>query len=108
MEIKKDTHNDWQIIQPQGRVDSNTAGALEKALLPEAQQPNARVLIDLSELNYISSAGLRVLLMSAKASKKAQGELALSNMADHVKEVFDISGFSSIFTIVDKNEDVLG
>ncbi len=87
------------IINAQGRIDSNTAKAFEDRLLGAIATTDPRMVVDCSQLDYVSSAGLRVLLMAAKRVKAAKGMLALAGLKPHVQEVFDVSGFSSIFSI---------
>ena len=66
---------------------------------------NDRLLIELSQLEYISSAGLRVLLVVAKRIQQKGGKVVLCALVPNVKEVFEISGFSSIFKIFDNTAD---
>ncbi len=87
------------IIDVRGRVDSNTARAFEEKLLGAVSSAQPVLVVDCTELDYVSSAGLRVLLMAAKKVKAAKGKLALCGLKPHVQEVFDVSGFSSIFAI---------
>lgn len=82
-----------------GRVDSATAGELEKSLAPLFDTPGRHAIVDLSALDYISSAGLRIVLMSAKRAKQIQARLILCGMAPHVREVFEISGFMKILEV---------
>ena len=67
----------------------------------------SRILIDFEALEYISSAGLRVLLATAKKLKSAGGDLKICSLNDTVQEVFDISGFSSILTVSANPEEAL-
>jgi anti-anti-sigma factor len=63
-----------------------------------------RLVLDFSGLDYISSAGLRVLLMAAKRVQAEKGAMALFGMKEHVKDVFEISGFLPVLTVVDSAE----
>lgn len=90
---------DVAVLSPSGRLDSNTSKSFESELIPVVESGPGAVVVDLSNLQYVSSAGLRVLLVAAKRSKAGGGRLALSGMSDQIREVFDISGFSAIFTI---------
>ncbi len=83
-----------------GRVDSASAGALEKSLAPLFDTPGRHAVIDFSALDYISSAGLRIVLMSAKRAKQLQARLILCGMAPHIREVFEVSGFLKILEVV--------
>lgn len=95
MEITERKHDGITVWEVKGRLDSNTASQLEEkleALLAEKEQ---KLLIDFSHLDFISSAGLRVLLWGMKTLRAAKGRLALSSLKENVKEVFDISGFNA-------------
>jgi anti-sigma B factor antagonist len=98
MDIREEPRGDVHLVAASGRLDSNTAAALE-AVLPARAQTTAKLVLDLADVPYVSSAGLRVLLMGAKAARAAGHKLVLTGLAPSVKEVFDISGFTSIFTI---------
>lgn len=82
-----------------GRVDSASAGEMEKALLPLFGTPGERAIVDFSSLDYISSAGLRVVLMLAKRARQSQGRLVLCSLSPQVREVFEISGFLKILDV---------
>ena len=80
-----------------GRLDTMTSPELEKEL--NEQLDGAETLVfDFTELEYISSAGLRVLLSAHKIMSK-QGSMVVKNLTEEVKEIFDITGFSDILTI---------
>ncbi len=84
-------------IAVSGRVDTTTAPELEKAVF-ENTDGIKELVLDLKEMSYISSAGLRVLLKSEK-KMKAQGEMTLINVNNDVMEILDMTGFSDILTI---------
>lgn len=86
-------------LEISGRLDSNTALTLEEALAAQAVRTHPALLLDLADVHYVSSAGLRVLLKAAKAARANKTKLALSGLTPQVMEVFEISGFSSIFQI---------
>lgn len=98
MEIQKQTISGITVLAPVGRVDSTTSRAVEEVLLPLFDE-GTPVLIDFADMNYISSAGLRVLLLAARRSKATGVPLALAGMSKSVGEVFKISGFAKLFTI---------
>jgi len=98
MNISENSREGALVISAAGRIDSTTAGELEAVLPPRVKQHPA-VIIDLAGVPYVSSAGLRVLLIGAKAAKAAGHRLIITGVAPAVREVFDISGFSRIFTI---------
>ena len=68
---------------------------------------NQKLLIDLSDLEYISSAGLRALLVTAKRIRKESGKMCLCGLKENVMEVFEISGFSAIFDSAVTEEEAL-
>lgn len=98
MEISEEQRGAALVITASGRIDSNTAGDLE-AVLPARVQTTPATVMDLAAVSYVSSAGLRVLLKGAKTAKASGHRLVLTGLAPSVREVFDISGFSAIFTI---------
>lgn len=96
--INESSAGDVQIMALEGRLDTATSADFDFAAEAHADKPS-KLLIDLSGIQYVSSAGLRVFLMLAKKLQKAQGKLVLCNMSAGVREVFDIAGFSRILRI---------
>lgn len=84
----------------EGRIDSVTANQFLNDLSPLLQAKNADITVDCKDMAYTSSQGLRVFLMLQKSTMANGGKLVLTNMIPAVKEVFDITGFSSIIKIV--------
>src|ERR1700753_743046 len=82
-----------------GQLDSRAASAFERQLTTELGQGPDRLLIDCTELEFITSAGLRVLLMLGKRLDAEGGCLALCTLNAATRQVFDIAGFSTIFPI---------
>ena len=107
MEIEEVKAGDILLIGLKGRLDSNTSGSLEQKLLALIEGGQKQFIIDFCNLEYISSAGLRVLLLAAKRSKAAKGKIVLSSLKTHIKEVFDLAGFSPIFPICQTREEAL-
>jgi len=97
MEIKSTTEGTRLTIAVSGRVDTVTAPELEAALkFGDA----TCVVIDLANVPYMSSAGLRLLLSAHKMMLGKGGELQIANVQESVREVLDITGFSDILTLV--------
>ena len=71
------------------------------------ERPERRLVFDFSELNYISSSGLRVLLMAAKRLKAVDGKMALVSLNDQNQAVFEIAGFSSVFTVYQSQDEAI-
>lgn len=93
MEIKKIAEGTKLTLAPVGRVDTITSPELEAAVVLDGVE---ELVFDLAEVDYVSSAGLRVLLSSQK--KMAGKSMKIVNAKPAVKEVFDITGFTDIFT----------
>jgi stage II sporulation protein AA (anti-sigma F factor antagonist) len=91
--------NDISVVSPQGRLDSVTSANFERDLLEYIESGGTRLLIDFSKLDYISSAGLRSVLLAAKRIRASGGRMSLCSLNHQIAEVFDISGFSSILDI---------
>jgi anti-sigma B factor antagonist len=85
--------------KPLGRIDSSNALSHERELLALLANDVKSVTVDLSELDYISSAGLRVLLVTAKAAKARGGKVVLSAPRPSILEVLKISGFDRILEV---------
>ena len=85
------------IIKVSGRVDTLTAPELDKTIKDELGDSSS-LIIDFSDLEYISSAGLRVLLAAQKVMNR-QGSMTIRNVKPAVMDVFEVTGFSSILTI---------
>ena len=87
------------VVSPQGRIDSTTSAILERHLQGLAAAGETRVVVDFSSVDYISSAGLRVLLALAKRGRDQKGRVALFGLNDSVRQVFELAGFVALFTI---------
>ncbi|MGC1399044.1 STAS domain-containing protein [Candidatus Binatus sp.] len=107
MEIGERRDGDILILSPAGRIDNDTSAAFQTRLLA-ALAPGAAVLVDFSAVEYISSAGLRALMMGSKQSKAAKGRLAVAALGSVVKEIFEISRFSMVVQVFDTTADALG
>jgi anti-sigma B factor antagonist len=87
------------VVKVTGRVDSATAPELEKALQDLLDAERSQIVLDLQDADYMSSAGLRVLVAMHKATKKNGGGLCLAQPSDRVREVLDLAGLTPIFII---------
>ena len=83
-----------------GRVDSTNADQFQKDIAPLMEGDNLDIDFDCTNMTYTSSQGLRVFLLLQKSLMSRNGKMVLRNMNPRVKEVFDITGFSNIITIV--------
>ena len=88
------------VISISGRLDTISSPEFEKAIAPVVAGDMKEVVLDCTNLDYISSLGLRMLLTMQKAAVAKQGQLSLKDIKPDIKEIFDITGFSSIFRFV--------
>lgn len=84
------------ILSPEGRLDAQSAPTFQTQILERVEGGDTQLLIDMEKLEYISSAGLRVILVAAKKLKELNGRVVVCALSESVKEVFRISGFDSI------------
>ena len=87
------------VLALNGRLDSNTSDAFEEQLLKLVRDGETKIVLDFDGLEYISSAGLRVLLKGARELKQTEGKLVVCSLKDYIKEVFDLSGFITFLPI---------
>ena len=87
------------VVSPHGRIDSTTSALLDRHLQGLAAAGQTRVVVDFTGVDYISSAGLRVLLALAKRGRDQKGRVALFGLNDSVRQVFELAGFVALFTI---------
>ncbi len=92
------------VVAPAGRLDSTTSGAFESLVLGLVSAGERRLVVDFAAVEYISSAGLRVMLMLAKRLRDAKGALAICGLGDPVRQVFELAGFLPLFTVVESRE----
>ena len=119
MEISECKAEDILTLSLSGRLDSTTAKTFEDAILGRIESGNHRFVVELSELEYISSAGLRVFALAGKRLKSVNGKLVLcglkktipyntlNRIPDPVREVFETSGFSTIFPSYGCHQDAI-
>ena len=101
---------DTLVVAPVGRIDQSNADTFRAALAPHLETCVAgkdRLILDLSGLEYISSAGLRVLMLAAKQAKAQAGSIVISGLQPLVAEIFQISRFTLVFEIAASLRDAL-
>ena len=103
--IKKE--KDCLIVSVEGRMDAVSTPEFEQTLGGWIDEGDIRFIVDLAGLDYISSAGLRGILTSVKRLKAEGGQIVLTSLHGTVKEVFEISGFSTIIPIFESVDDAL-
>lgn len=97
LNISKNTSDSSLSIILEGRLDTSTSPDLDQEL-QNSLSGITELIFDLGKLEYISSAGLRVLLTAQKTMNK-QGSMIIRNTSDEIKEIFDVTGFSDILTL---------
>jgi stage II sporulation protein AA (anti-sigma F factor antagonist) len=95
------------VLGLQGRLDTSQAAEVEKKILEILDKGHDRIILDCQELDYISSSGLRVFLIAQKKMMEKSGVLKICSLQPNIKEIFDISGFSMIFSIFPNLESAL-
>ena len=99
MEIVEGRSGGVLVVALRGRLDTTTSPDLEKRLLGHVDAGARQVVLDLEGIEYISSAGLRVLLLVAKKLRTGGGDVVLCALGPAVRQVFELAGFLSIFPI---------
>ena len=107
MEISETEKGNVNVIQLSGRLDASSSADVELQLNALIDAARVRLVINLEQLDYISSSGLRVLLATLKKVRKQEGDLMLACLKPYVKEVFDIAGFTQLFKIFDQEADAV-
>ena len=98
MEFDQEKHGEVQVLRPKGRIDSRTAAEFETKLLGLIESGSETIVVDFAVLDFMSSAGLRVILMGAKRLK-AKGSFSLCGLSEPIQEVFQVSGFAKMLSI---------
>ncbi len=107
MTISVKTTNDVKVLLCEGELDTQTSPDAHKLLKQLIEEGALKVLVNFDKLEYISSAGLHVLLTTAKQLKAVDGELRVCGLNEVVKEVFDISGFVTILKVCGSESEAL-
>lgn len=89
------------VLSPQGRIDNDTAQGFQARLLAGLTAPGSVVVVDLAGVEYMSSAGLRALMVASKQAKANQGKVGVAALQSVVKEIFAISRFSFVVPVFD-------
>ena len=105
MDIKITKENGISIISFEGSLDTNTSKEAGDQLDRLVEEGELKLLIDLTNLEYVSSSGLRILLATSKKIKVLKGEMRICGLNETVNEVFEISGFTMIFKVLKTIEE---
>ena len=96
---ERDRDNDALVLVPIGSLDSGTAHSFESLVMGHVNNGERRLIVDFSRLHFVSSAGLRVFVIAARALRASQGQIILCAMPNHVEDVFRVSGIYRVITI---------
>ena len=107
MDISEDRKADAVILALSGKLDATTAKTFEDRILGVINSGTQRLVVDLSQLEYVSSSGLRVFLLAAKRLQATDGKIVLCGLQDNVRQVFDLAGFSSILSIYGSRDEAI-
>ena len=99
MKLDTQFHEDFIVSNLEGRLDGTNAREFEESLKARIGSDTRPVIIDMEKLTYISSAGLRAILLIAKSLTGRKSKLLLCSLPEHINEVFEISGFNKIIPI---------
>ncbi len=109
MDIQVKQHKRVDYVEVSGRVDSNNAGRLEETFNDITEAKRFRIVVDMQNLEYISSRGLRALIATLKETRRwNRGDLRLCNVPARIQEVLDLAGLTPLFRIFDNSVDAVG
>jgi anti-anti-sigma factor len=107
MDIQVRNAGEVSVLDFTGNLDTNSSPAAESEVNRLLETGCDQIVFNFSELNFISSSGLRILLSTAKKLKISGGKMVVCSLNDVVQEVFDISGFASILSLASNEEEAL-
>lgn len=111
MEIAHQRLRRCDVFRVSGRVDSSNAQQFHDALFSALDEGRANLVVNLSGLTYISSAGIRALIAALKSAQNRplrSGSVYLAEVPDHIKEVFDLAGLTPLFSFYDTETEAVG
>jgi anti-sigma B factor antagonist len=109
MQIKTTEYKRVDLVELAGRIDSNTASELEAAFEAITSQDRYRIVVDMQDLEYVSSRGLRALISTLKTTRRwNRGDLRLCNVPERIAGVLDLAGLTPLFKIYDSAVDAVG
>ena len=105
MKITEHRPADVVSLSLSGKLDTNTAKAFQDQILARIESGERRIVVDLEQLDYISSADLRVIMLAGQRLSSVNGKVVLCSLKHPIRGVFDIAGFVSIFSIYGSHDD---
>ena len=107
MKINQEIQDDIKIFRLKGRMDSNTSQGFEDKLFQAISDGSKKIIVDFENLDYISSAGLRLVIKANKALLREDGRLILCTMQNYIREIFKTTGIDNFVLILDTMEQAL-
>lgn len=107
MDIVVEKSGDVTIVGLKGRLDALSSKGVEERLLQMIDGGDRQMVIDLAQLDYISSVGLRMFILVGKRLKQVNGKIVVCSLQDAIQQVFEISGFTTIFPIFKTRTDAV-
>ena len=108
MKVTIERDGDTLVAMAEDRVDGTNASEFQQALESAISDADRIVILDCDQLSYISSAGLRVILLTARALQRQNSKFAVCSLSEQIREVFEISGFDKIIPVHETRADALG
>lgn len=107
MDLREERLDQVTALSVKGRIDSTTAPAFGQRLDAVVADPSGRLVIDFRDLDYISSAGFRVLLVAARRADESGSRLVLCGLSSKVRQLFDVGGFLDLFSITATRDEAV-
>jgi anti-anti-sigma factor len=107
MDLREERQDQVTALSVKGRIDSTTAAQFGQKLDSVVADPSGRLVVDFRDLEYISSAGFRVLLVAAKRADEAGSRLVLCGLSSKVRQLFDVGGFLDLFSITATRDEAI-
>ena len=107
MEITQEKIGTITAVALKGRMDAGTSKSVEDHLLKLIDGGEHRLVVDFTQLDYISSVGLRVLILASKKVKPLQGSIVVCSLQPTIKQVFEVAGFTTIFKVYPTRDDAV-
>jgi anti-anti-sigma factor len=111
MQVSQERYADTLVLTPVGRIDNSTTDALRADLtarMADCRKGGNRLVLDFSKVDYISSVGLRVLMLAAKQGREQDGTIVVAALQPVVREIFEISRFNLVFQCFGTVREALG
>jgi anti-anti-sigma factor len=111
MHVSEERYGDALVLTPVGRIDNSSTDGLRSDLdthVATCRKGGDRLILDFSKVDYISSVGLRVLMLAAKKVREQEGSIVVAGLQPVVREIFEISRFNLVFQCFGTVRDALG